>query len=744
MAGPTLKYDISVVGMEKIERALSHIESRVREHNLRLVRNTGGPAGSTRSQNPAVAEAASRRALQREEAEAKRSAERAAAAATRAHEKSERDQTRATARELKERERLEAQSQAYQRRLKDQHNREGFRKERDQARQNEQAVARSRAQWRSNVTGVMGNVGSSLSAVGRAGMTLAGVAGGAIFANATHTYLKDSGQATALAAQMATTGESTASIRDRRRGIITNAEGIKGFSTAEAIDAQRTFGGKAGDYAMGGKLLGGLSKVSLATGVGLNDVSDVAANAYMKLSKTMKGTDLEQATMDMVRTFAGQGNVGAVEIKDLAQHAGIITSAAAGYSGDRRKNMSTLGAMAQISIGSGAAASAAEAATTVARFSGDLIKNSDDAKKMGIDIFSDSTRTKKRGPQELILDVLEKTKGDQVKLKKLFGLESIKLMEGLTDIYVQGEKGGKGGGRKAISAEFDKFDRATLTEKDAEARAAARLADEDMQVAENMKHLNTAIGKELAPALTTLIGKVADAAPQLGRLAEVTSQAVAFFGKNPFTSLGLLISATVTKSILAAGIGNAIRNVILGIGSSGAAGGVGSAAGGLARAGAGAAGIGAGGVGLIAAAGVGAGLATYGYLEATDTSNATGKQLSELDLTAYNRRNAVDRDPNLSPEQKARKKLAMLDETESKVSEIEKGRSYSTWLGGGGVQQIGEMREGIAKDREIAQEQLSAAQALQEATAAFRDMVQQSPLTGQPSRASDVYDNWGR
>jgi hypothetical protein len=724
MAGPTLKYDISVVGMEKIERALSHIESRVREHNLRLVRNTGGPAGSTRSQNPAVAEAASRRALQREEAEAKRSAERSASAATRAHEKSERDQTRATARELKERERLEAQSHAYQRRLKDQHNRETFRRE-------EQAIARSRSQWRSNVTGVMRNVGSSLSAVGRTGMTLAGVAGGAIFANATHTYLKDSGQATELAAQMATTGESTASIRDRRRGIITNAEGIKGFSTAEAIDAQRTFGGKAGDYAMGGKLLGGLSKVSLATSVNLNDVADVAANAYMKLSKTMKGEELEKATLDTVRTFAGQGNIGAVEIKDLAQYAGRLTSSASGYTGSRQANMSALGAMAQVAIGSGAASDAAEATTTVERFSGDLIKNYGDAKSMGIDVFADKTRTKKRGPEDIMVDVLEKTKGDQVKLKKLFGLESIKMVQGFADIYGTGEAKEKGGGAKAIRAEFDRFSKASLSEKDAESRAAARLADEDMRLAEGMKRLNNEIGKELAPALLTITGHVAELAPQMGKLATMTAEAVGFFGKNPFTALGAVISLTVTKSIVAAGIGNAIKNTLMG-----AASGIGAPG----------AGVGAGSVaGVLGAIAVGAATFTIttAILNIADTTKSTNNKVVGATSQAGTDLQLADRSGG-SQEAIAQRKLDIIAGAEKKLRDAEGNRGLIEVFTNGNVEETKAARKSLAEDKAAAEAQLSAAISLKEAAAALRDITQMTPVTGQPSRAEDVYDRWGR
>jgi hypothetical protein len=741
MTTPTLKYDISVVGMEKIERALSHIESRVREHNLRLVRSTGGSgmgmaARTAGTLTPAAQEAAFRRGLQREEAEAKRSAERAAAAATRAHEKAERDQTRTTARELKERERLEAQSAAYQRRLKDQHHREGFRRERDEARMHAQTVARSQSQWRSNVTGVMGNAGSALSAVGRAGMTLAGVAGGAIFANATHTYLKNSGAATALAAQMAVGGESTNSIRDRRRGIMVNAEGIKGFSTAEAIDAQRTFGGKAGDYEMGGKLLGGLSKVSLATGVNLNDVADVAANAYVKLSKTMKGADLEKATLETVRTFAGQGNVGAVEIKDLAQYAGRITSAASGYTGSRQANMSALGAMAQVAIGSGAASDAAEATTTVERFSGDLIKNFGDAKSMGIDIFSDKTRTKKRGPEDIMVDVLEKTKGDQVKLKKLFGLESIKMVQGFADIYGTGEAKEKGGGAKAVRAEFGRFNKASLSEKDAEARAAARLADEDMRLAESMKELNSAIGKELAPALLTITGHVAELAPLLGRLASTTSDAVGFFGKNPLTSIGAVISLTVTKSIVAAGIGNAIKNAVLGLGSGGGVGAV--PVGGKLS--------GVGGIaGALAAVSVG--MATFtittAVLNIADTTKKTNNSLVGTSSSVGTDLQLIDRGDG-SEEEKARRKIAKIEAAEKKLSSAEGNRGLIEVLTNGNVAETRAARKSLAEDKAAAEAQLSAALSLKEAAAALRDITQMSPVTGQPSRAADVYDNWGR
>jgi hypothetical protein len=564
-------------------------------------------------------------------------------------------------------------------------------------------------------------------------MTLAGVAGGAIFANATHTYLKDSAAATSLATQMATAGESAAAVRDRRRGIITNAEGIQGFSTAEAIEAQRTFGGKAGDYEMGGKLLGGLSKVSLATGVNLNDVSDVAANAYMKLSKTLKGEELQKATMETVRTFAGQGNVGAVEIKDLAQYAGRLTSTAGKFVGDRQKNMTALGAMAQVAIGSGAASDAAEATTTVERFEGDLTKNYEAAKKMGIDVYADKGRTKKRSAEDIIVDVLNKTKGDQVKLNKLFKIESAKMVAGFSDIYGAGEAQEKGGGAKAVRAEFERFAKAAISEKDIESRAAARLADEDMRMAESLKRLNAEIGKELAPALVTITGHVSDLAPQLGKLATMAADAVGFFGKNPFTSIGAVISLTVTKSIVAAGVGNAIKNALIDSTSGVGAAGAGRLAG-------------VGGIGGVLGA-IAVGAATFtittAILNIADTTKRTNDALVGTTSGVGTDLQLIDRGGG-SSEEKARRKIAKIEEAEKSLSRAEGNRGLIEVFTNGNVEEAKAARKSLAEDKAAAEAQLKVAIEMKDAAAALRDITQMSIATGQPSRAEDVYDRWGR
>lgn len=734
---PLLEYDITVVGMQNVDKAFRSIEQKVAQVNSRTSRPFGAIEGGRGASAARVTINAAQieRARAREEAAKKRSDERASKASIREHEKAEREKTRVTEREARNRAKEEERWSANTRRLKEQHYRAEARTATAAARETERSALRARAEWTRSTSGTMAATGRGVAAVGRSGMMMAGIAGGALFANATHSYLQTSAEATSLAAQMAAPGESAESIRARRAGLLANAKGIQGFTTLAALQAQRAFGGKAGDYEMGGKLLPGLSKVSLATGVDLTDVAEVAANAYMKLAPTMKGKELEDTTMSMVRTFAGQGNVGSVEIKDLAHYAGRITSAAGLYQGTREQNMTGLGAMAQMAIGAGSAASAEEATTAVARFSNDIITKNKDLKKLGITAFD--KKGKLRAPEELLVDIMKKTKGDERLLAPIFGEMSAKAVRGVSSIYTGAEENKKGTGEAAVRAEFAKFQKSAISASDLDARANAVLQDESLKIAENFKQLNDTVGSRLAPVLTQMVGKLADAGPTIGKFADVLAKVVEFLVKNPFTGVGAAVTLSITKEIASAKITEAIRGAILGggpsvAGTSGtvAAGTAGRVTGAGVRAGVGAevgagigAGIGAGGVLTLAATGVGAYLVTTAALEATDNTGDTDKRISAARNRFTNEVNRVNADHSLSPADKINAIESAATEANKNIGLAIENRSFSSALGSGGEREAKAARGDIQKELAAAEAQFQSARALQEATESLRELT---------------------
>jgi len=175
------------------------------------------------------------------------------------------------------------------------------------------------------------------------------------------------------------------------------------IAPTEAIDALSAFVSKTGDLETGRAVLKDLALLSKATGASLEDMVDAAGDVSANLGEIPnKGAAIAQ----VMRTVAGEGKKGAVEIKDLAVHLAKLAAAAPMFEGDVAKNIGLLTAIAEESRQRGGAASAAQATTSVSSFTNTFSKAArlKQFKAFGVETTGAAGAT--RDPKMIIMDAI--------------------------------------------------------------------------------------------------------------------------------------------------------------------------------------------------------------------------------------------------------------------------------------------------------------------------------------------------
>ncbi len=251
--------------------------------------------------------------------------------------------------------------------------------------------------------------------------------------------------------KVATASDITATSASIDQAAVANK--VSRTSAATALEA---FVSKSSDIELGQQVLTDIGKIANATGADFTEL----ATAGGVLSATMGDIpNKADAVTRALRIMARQGSMGTVEIKDLATMMPRIAAGANEYGGDYEKNVSDLGAIAQMAM-KGGAATAAEATNTSQAMARDILKGRT-LKKFNaaeIPVFTDKTNTKMRSIEDIIVDVFDKTKGDKAKIAELLPNQvSARGVKALTDTYLAGEKKKPGGGKDAIRDEFARF-----------------------------------------------------------------------------------------------------------------------------------------------------------------------------------------------------------------------------------------------------------------------------------------------
>lgn len=274
----------------------------------------------------------------------------------------------------------------------------------------------------------------------------------------------------------------------------------------EVGDALRQFVAKTGDLETGRGIMMDLSKLAKATNTDLVDMAEASAEVSNHLGNI---PDKAGAINAVMRVIAGQGKLGALEIKDFAAQMAKVAANAGKFEGGAQRNIGELGLLAQESKLRGGSASATQAATSVAAFARDFAKGTTlkHWTAAGLSPYTDKTKSTLRSPEELVAEALNYSKGDLTKLAQLFpNAMSMRAVQGFSAIYT--EAGGTHEDKlRAVHEEFERLRHATLTQAEI-TRAFGEAMDTGksrIQLANNrLQEMAGKINEAALPALAAL------------------------------------------------------------------------------------------------------------------------------------------------------------------------------------------------------------------------------------------------
>jgi hypothetical protein len=543
-----LQYDFAVVNQNALAAILASNERRIAQHNARVARLVGTPVSRARS---------SARAVVTDESSAAAALDRQRSAALLQLHRAEQRQKLAAERVIqREGMRLDRERVAAAKALDRQRATALFAQHRASERAAASAARRERMDRRAIAGAVTGRIGRSLSntvsSVGSMAVGALGIGGSIAAGSAISTQMAESAKASNLANQAG---------RPEIKGtLLREAQGVQGFTGMEALEGMEAFVTKTGNLDAARALMGELSTLALATGANLGDLGMTAGQAFNVLKGQISDpVELLKQVKELMPVLAQQGRMGAVEIKDLATEFGKLGAATRGFEGEAPDLLRSMGAFAQIAMEKGGASTSSDAATAAARMAGDIVTNRKKFAALGVDVQSKTDKTKLRAPEQIMLDVLEKTGGDITKTSGLFGMESRKVFSGVAATFSEAEQRKKGSGRAAAEAEFLRFAGAKADPEEIRRQAASTLDEPAMKLKEAMKQFNAAIGSELLPVLTRLIPEFTKLLPALTRGASALAGFVDSIIKDPITGIGQIIAAKVALDLAGAGIGAAAR-----------------------------------------------------------------------------------------------------------------------------------------------------------------------------------------
>lgn len=339
------------------------------------------------------------------------------------------------------------------------------------------------------------------------------------------------------------------------------------FDPAKVLEGLQAFVGKTGDLATGKAALPGLAKLARATGTSLEDMVGSAGEAAKALGEVGPGKAFEtaeakgKALVDMLRLIAGQGKVGAVELKDLAQYGGRLAAASQAFGGDAAKNLGDMGALAQLSVARGGASSAAEAATAVAGFANTLKTPARAKEFAGHGVKLEAEGGGFRSVRAILKDAaaaaVEKTPsgGSSVlEFKKMFA--NVKGAQAADPAFQAYSKAFRDNlavtkdktkadqaGKAAIDEMFDAFGKAVSAQEESDSFKASMdtSAAKVQQFNNRLGEIGAKVAEKVLPALEKM-------APAIVNLAENAAKLIDFGVDNPGKAAGLALAASIGKA----------------------------------------------------------------------------------------------------------------------------------------------------------------------------------------------------
>ena len=451
----------------------------------------------------------------------------------RAFEKAEKEKTKLANREAKQRLAEQRQSDRQAERISREYH-DAVAKHRADVHKREEALEK-------RVNGAATSVGRGLLGIGKAGVSKAvGIAAGLARGHGVNfdvgSIVQKNASLETLATQISNSGYMAGDARNGRRvGIrelmndALDAGKATGTDANEVLEGLGSFVGLTGDLQTGREALNELLVLAKATGSEFSDMASAAANVSNALPESAtKGREVYA----VMQAIAGQGKLGAVEIKDLASQMAKLAAGAGGFAGDRADTIRMLGVLAQEARSEGGAASASQAVNSVSSFVGTFDKA---ARNKAFDSFKVTTRDgagKLLSSDTIIKNALTAASsadhGGMAMFSRNMGKmfmdkEARKVTKGFETIY--SDAGGGKKGLLAVDREFERIKAADLakTEIQESFNRAMKTGQSQAEVFNQEMRKSTLAMQDallpaivaLAPAATGLATKFSDIATKL-------------------------------------------------------------------------------------------------------------------------------------------------------------------------------------------------------------------------------------
>lgn len=346
-------------------------------------------------------------------------------------------------------------------------------------------------------------------------------------------------------------------------------------STNQMLEAMTSFVERSGDLTTARKMISEIGKVSNATGADMGKLGEVAGALDLKLQGTMGDANQRMAVIsNVVRSFAGQGKEGAIDIEQLVPQISKLIAASGNITGGKEQAFQTAGILAQISAKAGGSGTASQAATSVVAFTRDMMKTKGEAliEAKGVKVFEDNKKTKIRDPIAIAMESVAKAQGNMAALTATFkGSAMFRAVQGFAATY--NDAGGGKAGEAAMAKEVAGLRAGNMSKDEVErenARVMATTAAKAQVFQNNLERAAASMAEHVLPALEKLAPKFLQAADYLERL-------IGWASENPWPALGIVIGASITGSIAKAAIGEVVASqlkaLISGAGGGGAPGG---------------------------------------------------------------------------------------------------------------------------------------------------------------------------
>ncbi len=346
-------------------------------------------------------------------------------------------------------------------------------------------------------------------------------------------------------------------------GIARGAGADLAVDPTQVVELMRAFTGKTGEFSQIGEAVKRLAPQAVASGTAFQDMGEAAGFFYNQVKDL---PDAMKLTEEGMAAIIGQTAVGSVEMPDFAKQMGRIAANARKFQGDRVNTIKQASALAQLSIESGGATSAADAARSVASFSNTFGKGAriNAFRKHGVELFADPGKgpgknTILRDQFDIIRESLLKTGGNIPDMAEMFadtlGRKPVTALANAFNTAGGGEKG-----IEAVNKMLAKYMNTMLT-ADAQQKNVADHFNSTAGRAQRFQNKLDDVTKGIQSRLLPALEKTE---PAILKIVEVFGNLATWAVDNPKTAIAGAISLSIARAGIESTLRSGIERLILG------------------------------------------------------------------------------------------------------------------------------------------------------------------------------------